>query len=337
MGASVLARVSPLRASASIRIATEYSQRSSAGKVLQNLAAALQDRAGIAVSLAFDQPDADALLRELREGRLALAWLGADTLRHLSARLVSCHTPGHFLETDALRSYCDRQTPTFRQQVDASGELRLLGHAELLHRRVLSIRPIRRPVDLQKWRVLVRPGDVMAEALRGRLGLTPVQAGLADWSALLAGGKADGALASAFEAQHWGLSPHLRYLNETPWSGAVGVMCASTGAVSTLGSESQRVLSQLAQKACSLLESAVSLADTRALSDMRNRLSLVRWSSRQKRIWHEHLEQVRQALPAAYQPVGTTAPAPPKRRTSGPRLGPGYRLPGVDLKSVAPR
>lgn len=320
---SVVVRV---RAAAPIRIATEYAERSPVGRVLLSAAQALHDKTGLAATVVFDQPDPDLLLRQLQDGTLDGALLGADAHRQLAPRLVSCHTPGQFSDMQALSSYRTRQTPVIRSQIESRGTLRFVGHAHLMQRRILSSREIRLPVDLQRWRVLVRPGDVMAEAARKRLGLAPVQARLPDWARMLASGEAEGALASAYEAAQWSLTPHVKYLHDIPWSGAVGVICLSQRTMARLDSGRQNALVSVCEKAGAVLADRLADEDAAALKSLRAKVSVTRSGSRQQRIWRRHFDVVVEALPAAYRPPAETAPraAPPPSRER--QLSPDFRI-----------
>ncbi|MCA9617573.1 MAG: TRAP transporter substrate-binding protein DctP [Myxococcales bacterium] len=283
-----------------LEIATLAPKKSAWGKVFSAWAQAVNKKTDGKLELRFYwgavQGTDSAVVAKLRSGQLDGATLGAEGLGEIHRPALALQLPGLFRTWQGIDRATAALYPELAKGFDAEGFF-LSSIGDVGRARTLSKgKAVRSPDDLKGMKPFAPITGVIAPVLASELALTPVRLRLPELLPALSSGRVNVISAPALAVEQLQWAPHLDHVGEDVAGIGVGAMVLSKKRLAGIPSDVLDVMRSTGKKAGSLLRERVRKMDDDAFERLRAKMTVVKLSDAERKVWDGVFKKVRQRL-----------------------------------------
>ncbi|HHH28360.1 MAG TPA: hypothetical protein ENK57_08455 [Polyangiaceae bacterium] len=283
-----------------LKIATLAPKSSAWGKVFSAWSKAVDKKTKGKLKLKFYWNGAQGtdatLVGKLRSGQIDGATLGAEGLGEIHRPALALQLPGLFRTWKGIDEATAALYPELAKGFEKEG-FYLSSIGDLGRARTMSKgRAIRSPTDLRGMKPFAPRGGVIAPVIASVLGLTPVRIGVPELLPALSAGRVNVVTAPAIAAEQLQWSPHFDHIGADVAGIGIGAMVLNAQRLERIPGDVIEVMRKTGKKAGALLRKRVRKMDDDAYARLSKRMTVVKLSDAERKVWDEAFADVRRRL-----------------------------------------
>lgn len=283
-----------------LSLGTLAPKKSPWGKVFKSWAKKVQKETGGAVTLNWyyngQQGDEKAMVAKMRAGQLDGAAVTSVGLSAIHKPILAFQMPGLFTDWATLDRARDTLMPELQSAFKNEG-FALLGSGDVgLARTMSKGSAIKAPSDLKKMKVYAWSDDPVAPVTASVIGYTPVPSSVPELLPKLSSGAVNVATIPSLPAVTLQWQQHLDHVNEDVVGVGVGGLVMSQKTLASLNADELEIVKKTGSKAGKKLTKKIRLEDAKAFDTIKARMTVVKLSDAERKVWNETFKKIRGQL-----------------------------------------